>query len=177
MARRHSHEVFDSKGSKREMLRRTRRLLRRFGWPGGETEKPSANGSASSPQRLQPEPSAEPPLKSSANGSARPIGPSPDGPSAKTSAEAPAETPLHHANGSAASSPGSSSVRSPTGSAANGSARFPPLIVERFGKAARVRRAGKSRRILGAEDFARKFLRWLEEIDPKFRNGRVCVPD
>jgi hypothetical protein len=40
-----------------------------------------------------------------------------------------------------------------------------------------VKRAGKNRRFFAADDFARKFLRWLEEIDPKFRNGRVCVPD
>ena len=51
------------------------------------------------------------------------------------------------------------------------------MNVERFGKSVRIKRAAKNRRIWAAEDFGRKFLRWLETIDPKFRNGRVCVPD
>jgi hypothetical protein len=42
---RHSHEVFDNKGSKRRLL----------GWLTGEPARSSANGSAGSPARLQAE--------------------------------------------------------------------------------------------------------------------------
>jgi hypothetical protein len=54
---------------------------------------------------------------------------------------------------------------------------LPPLLTQRIGKSVRIKRTARNRRIWVPEDFARQFLKWLVAIDPKFYNGRVCVPD